>query len=1246
MGSSISNNSQNVSVKNDYKNRNYGSTIGNFSSNQVSSFSSYNQMVATEEYDLSSPKVINKKDFLLEKSEKTEQLETIISYLKETQEKLETEKDELVNKGKRFDDSANRNKYPGLFVKENTKGRKTYLTPKEAIKSDEYFKKYLRDHKYPTDVNKMTSEKYKSLKEEYEKYINTTYAKKYNMLFLQEVGMTYDEYIAKVTQLNSDILTIKSSKYEFIQQAKEQPYIDLMETEEFKNYIENNKDNKDSKLYYMLNYDKKVNAAVDNDLRYEYFTEQDKMIYSYLYDTYGNDEAKKYIKAIEDKLNKIEGLAKAEKFLDTLRDENGNITPDVGKEILSGGKGFIDGVLTFSEGLDNLSNSEGMMSATQYEQMYILNELTNSSGNYVNKLATQISETKGEEAAQDFMSKIYADNKIDLEYAKSVLSEQEYNNLTIKIETDKFSLLDNAYELGTSAGNMTPSMILSIELSLLGTPVFGSVVGSTLMGFSVGGNSLNQALIQGNDRFTSTVYAIFSGVSETTLGLLLGDIPGLNVGASISLKAILKEGFEELLQEFVDAGLRAVILNEPIDLNDVSKDALKSFLYGVLMAATMNGGKLAIDVATHNGNIRINSIQEALAFLEAIQKYDDPVLIANEMTRIMQENSQNNVNNNSSTISNVSSTNVETGTDSVLSTGLDINDQIIKANNNTEKGYFTSIEVTDISMMTDEVLSNIKNIDNVIFKLQDGSCVDVGSLLKMRDSAKIDSNLSNIVNEMNSATLNDIETQIAKANMYTEKGHFASIEVTDISMMTDEVLSSIKNIDNVRFRLQDGSEIDVNSLIQKRDSSKTRSTLKTKSPTFAPEVQTLFYENTIEENILEVIKRHDDKYGPGHALKQLRAFFDIKNEKYMDYNLITKSGGAREILLMYTPQQIAHALENLNYINSSVYVSGYFSRFGNSKDANYGCDQGGIESLCTYTYNGRKYTYGQAMDICNRALNSGRPLPHFKKEATPEYFFLKNKLVSQGFSSSDASIIMSTINDAGACSYAATVNEIFRAFAGKEVEFQQKFGYSMYKIENGKRKLNFNELLLDLYVHANKAENGGGFILADNRLNPYLLNKDRHDVFGRTMLDAEQQVYLSSSLKGKNESVIAKFLIPKGIDWYRSFKIASNYNKIIGHNDFSNILNNVFSEMSKGHSVSLDIFKGSGVINMKSTNEGLYSSVSTNTWSEGEGHSVFVTGIGSNGFYVSSWGREYLIPFADLQNGGYFTINCSVIGFS
>lgn len=1038
MGSnSISNNSNNIRVNSNYTNKKYGSTIGKSGGSSQAALASRARTAKTEEFDLSSPTVIAQKENMVKKSEVTKQIENYISTLENMVKQLEQEKEELLEKNRRFVDSANRGAYPGLFIEEKNQGsRKKYLSPSEAIKSDECFKKYLKENGYPTDKNRMTPEKYQLLKNEYANYINTTYTNKYNEYFKEKMGMTYAEYRERITQINSDLETIKASKYELVQQAKEQPYIELMDTDDFQNYINNNKNNPDSelsKLYEIKNGTVETND--DSYWRFKYFTEQDMLIFSYLWDTQSPKVAREYAEAIEDKLNKAEGLAKANEFLDKLRDENGNIDANAWNGILSGGKGFGDGVLTFFDGLGNLFNSEGMMSVTQYEQMYILNELTNSSGNYINKLATQINETKGEEAAQEFISKIYTNNEINLEYAKRVLSEQEYNNLTIKIETDKKSLLDNTYELGSSAGNMVPSMIVSLAVSAVATPVAGSVAGSTLMGLSAGGNSKNQALVQGNDLSSSIMYGVFSGVSEKTLGLLLGNIPGLNVSSSLSVKGLFKEGLEEMLQEYVDAGLRATILDEKVD-------------------------------------------------------------------------------------------------------------------------------------------------------------------------------------------------------------------VTDITMMTDEVLSKIDNVDNVRFRLQDGSEIDVNSLIQKRDLSKTRSTLKTESPTFAPEVQTLFYENTIEENILEVIKRHDDKYGPGHALKQLRAFFDIKNEKYMDYNLITKSGGAREILLMYTPQQIAHALENLNYINSPVYVSGYFSRYGSSKEAKYGCDQGGIESLCTYTYNGRKYTYEQAMVIFNSALNSGRPLPHFKKEATPEYFFLKNKLVSQGFSSSDASIIMSTINDAGACSYAATVNEIFRAFAGKEVEFQQKFGYSMYKIENGKRRLNFNELLLDLYVHANKAENGGGFILADNRLNPYLLNRNRHDVFGRTMLDAKQQVYLSYSIDGKNESVIANFLIPKGIDWYRSFKIASNYNRIIGYNDFSNILNNVYLEMSKGHSVSLDIFKGSGVINMKSTNEGLYPSVSTNTWSEGGGHSVFVTGIGSNGFYVSSWGREYLIPFADLQNGGYFTINCSVIGFS
>lgn len=1134
MGSnSISNNSNNIRVNSNYTNKKYGSTIGKSGGSSQAALASRARTAKTEEFDLSSPTVIAQKENMVKKSEVTKQIETVISYLDNTKNTLEEQKEGLLNKSRSFAVSANRGQYPELYYEENTKGGKKYLNPAEAIKSDKYFKKYLKENGYPTDKERMSAEKYSLLKQQYTNYINTVYTEKYNKCFSEALGMTYAEYREKLTQLNNDIESIKASKYELTQQAKEQPYIELMDTDDFQNYISNNKNNPNSELYKLYEI-KNGTVSLNNDSywRFEYFTEQDMLIFSYLWDTQSPKVAREYVEAIEDKLNKAEGQANAEKFLDSLRDENGNIDADVWTGVLSGAKGFENGLSTFFEGLGNVFSGEGMMSTSQYEQMYILSELTNSAGNYISKIGNEISEKQGQEAAADFASKIYnADTgEINLEYAKSVLSVQEYNNLVIKINTDKKSILDNVYELSSSAGNMLPSMIVSLAVSAVATPAAGSVVGSTLMGISAGGNSKNQALVQGNNLLASTMYGVFSGVSETTLGLLLGNIPGLNQGASLSLKGLFKEGFEEMLQEYVDAGLRASILDETIDITQLNKDAVKSFIYGAVMSGIMNGGQVAFTAVTNVGLVKINNLSEAISFAK--------------------EN------------------------------GVDID----------------TSQINGMNMQTSNTTS----------------------------------------------TSADLESQIARANMYTDKGNFASIDVADISMMTDEVLSKIKNVDNVSFRLPDGSSISYSELLTKINKGKSHKDMAAYS-NMDSVVNTVASQNTIEENILEVIHRHDMMYGPGDALKRLMLFLDSNNINHENYNLITSYNGARDILSIYSPQQIRHALENLNYIDSGINsISGYFSYFGNSKEVTYGADQGGISSLCKYMYNGKEYTYRQAMYIYNTALNNGRPLPHFKKQALPEYFRLKNKLLTQGFSSGDASIIMSTIDDAGACSYAATVNEIFNAFRGRETEFQQKFGYSMYKIEDGKTRLNFNELLLDLYVYVNSTENGGGFILENKTLNPHLLRDNRHDVFGRPMLDAESQVYLSGT-HGKNEAAIADFLFSKNINYYQARILASNYGKTVDIDSFIDILNKTHTELSEGKSLSLGIYNSGNTINMISTNENLYSSVSTDTWNEGGGHAVFITGMGADCFYVSSWGEEYMIPFADLQNGGMFVINSSII---
>ena len=729
MGSnSISNNSNNIRVNSNYTNKKYGSTIGKSGGSSQAALAYRARTANTEEFDLSSPTVITEKENILKKSEITERIENWIMYLDNTGKSLKEEKDALTEKSRRFADSANRGRYPELFYEEKNQGsRKKYLSPSEAIKSDKCFKKYLKENGYPTDRERMSTDKYNLLKKQYADYINTTYTEKYSECFNEFVGMTYADYRERLTQINSDIENIKASRYELVQQAKEQPYIELMDTDDFQNYITNNKNNPNSELYKLYGI-KNGTVEINDDSywRFEYFTEQDMLIFSYLWDTQSPKVAREYVEAIEDKLNKAEGLANAEKFLDSIRDENGNIDPDVWAGVLSSAKGFENGVSTFFEGLGNVFNGEGMMSISQYEQMYILNELTNSSGNYIGKLANKIMENQGEEAVTDFISKIYnkETNTIDLEYAKTVLSEQEYNNLVIKINTDKKSILDNVYELSSSAGNMLPSMIVSMAVSAVATPAAGSVVGSTLMGISSGGNSKNQALVQGNDLFTSTMYGVFSGVSETTLGLLLGNIPGLNESATFSFRGLVKEGFEEMLQEYVDAGLRASLLDETIDLDQLGDDAFKSFIYGALMSGIMNGGKLVFTIKNGIQSTKINSVQELVNFVKETGVDID----TSQIEGIMSDTQQSSVSSNSSIgESKVQTSNINSG-------NLDIDNQIAMANNNTRKGIFASIYIENVSSLTEEQISSIKNIDNVIFKLPDGSSLSYNQLIEARNS--------------------------------------------------------------------------------------------------------------------------------------------------------------------------------------------------------------------------------------------------------------------------------------------------------------------------------------------------------------------------------------------------------------------------------------------------------------------------------------------------------------------------------
>ena len=343
-------------------------------------------------------------------------------------------------------------------------------------------------------------------------------------------------------------------------------------------------------------------------------------------------------------------------------------------------------------------------------------------------------------------------------------------------------------------------------------------------------------------------------------------------------------------------------------------------------------------------------------------------------------------------------------------------------------------------------------------------------------------------------------------------------------------------------------------------------------------------------------------------------------------------------------------------IDSNYDMYSYYDNTGTS----YGVDQAAIKKLCVYEYNGQRLSYSQAQDLVNQAINNGQPIPIISKKGTQEYFDLKNKLISQGFSKTDASVIMSCVDDAGACSYASACNEIFYKFRENPQAFERTFGYPMYKNINGTQTLNSAELLLDLYVYSNDTANGG-WLIHQGQLNPNCLS-NKIDSLGRMMPNAgDYQQYMSdwyfgsdgSYQKGRNVTAIDGFLKSKDQKLQFTSEVFMDNTIKYGYTeqDFNNIMSYLETEISNGKSASMTYTyvpsNGDPIINMLSYDTNNYPNMSTASWNEGtaEGgaHSVAITGIAPTGLVVSSWGNKYMIPFDDLRNGGNFVITTSNI---
>ena len=388
---------------------------------------------------------------------------------------------------------------------------------------------------------------------------------------------TYEEYQIRLEECRNDLAVLKASQYSMKQWEKENYYRQLSVTEEYLTYKENFLKNPPKLDAATL---EKINAPGDianqvaaheelneilvansigentprsfhasfylNSIRYDYLEEEDRIMYSYLYDTKGRAAAQKYLEAIQDRINHAEAVQEADEFMKSITNERGEIDINACSAFLSATKGFEDGVENWVEGIANLFAGDGVLSTNQYVQMEIL----------------------------------------------SRLSESE--------------ILSLFYDTGLAVGNMTPSILISSISPYLLPFKYASLLNMASVAIPVAGNNKELAMVDGHSEVNSLIYGAITGISYASLSYFIDKIPFFSKETGFTIKNIVEGGVSRTGQVWVEAISKAVFLDEKIDLNYVDNDSFESFVLGMAVTSTLTGTDKVLHLIIDGNNVDVH----------------------------------------------------------------------------------------------------------------------------------------------------------------------------------------------------------------------------------------------------------------------------------------------------------------------------------------------------------------------------------------------------------------------------------------------------------------------------------------------------------------------------------------------------------------------------------------------------------------------------------------------------------------
>ena len=716
--------------------------------------------------------------------------------------------------------SALENKFTNFIIKNersikiksnNELGFKSYYTEQELTKyvleNPEYFK------------NLLSSEEFKNI-----------------------VGMTYEEYVEAIDTYNCQIATCKASMYATKQEQKQAQYVELMQSEDFLKF-KSTISTEEAKYYCLTNL---KYLGIDTLASIGYLSDDETLLLVYLYQNEGKKSVKKFIGAYEDKINQAKGKAEADKYIAKITDDkafsNFVTAMSNGVEIKSidDVKAFIN--LEFNETDQEILKEINECLFNYYTDAGLSNEYlvvnNENSALAVVQTYTNLKNAYGIDIANTYVSNIeqclndcsltlnisikdgaskyfttfgqgfgdgiesFTEGFENIFRTEGMISDNQYAQMYIASYLNGKTSLNLDYQISTSIGNMTPTVVLATLTGGTMQPVV------TALNFASSfGNTYNQGLINGNNNMSSALNAVVVAGSDSVIEALAGGINALRLKpaakaiedtAEQALKKALKvklkdslvvfakgfvpnafkEGGQEAFQSYLEAYSNKLFFGDEVDLAETSKEALYSATVGAFTASIMNSANFVSSLAQ---TITVHGINKEIEIGARI-KFDNEIINGN--IDLSQYN------------------NVEEAFKSYITNNPDV------MNFGSLKYIFNKMGndfVSKVKQKTETAKENALN-----FIADNGGFVDLDGFNKKSNIEKEEitslkheiNTLANSIKNNNTANIS-VEQQINEANYYIEKGTLLSktIKANSLSEITPELLLKINDPSVVNFEV-------------------------------------------------------------------------------------------------------------------------------------------------------------------------------------------------------------------------------------------------------------------------------------------------------------------------------------------------------------------------------------------------------------------------------------------------------------